>query len=288
MKNLFFSLRPQQWIKNLFIFLPLLFGGKLFFVEDLLKTIAVFIIFSLAASSVYLINDILDAEKDRYHPTKRLRPVASGRISIALAAAAAMTLGLISLLLSSLFDIALGWVIAFYIFLNILYSLILKKIIIVDALCIAIFFLLRLASGSVVTDIYLSRWIITMTILLSLFIAFNKRRQEIKILKNYAVRARKVLGAYSISCIDRWVVIISSSIIISYLLYTIDPRTIKIIGSKNMFYTIPFVCYGIFRYLYLIRSTSSDGDPVNIFTGDKNLQLNIAAWIAACIVIIYL
>ena len=287
MKYLFFSLRPKQWIKNLFIFLPLIFGKKLFDFSVDLKAITAFCLFSLASSIVYLINDIIDFEEDKLHPMKRLRPIASGKTSIKLAKFAALILGIPCILLSFIVNVYFGWIVIAYILFNLVYSKILKRVVIIDILCIGGFFLLRIIAGSIVAGVQLSHWILFMTILLALFLGLNKRRQELRILGSRSTSHRSVLSKYRLYFIDQIIAVITSSIAVVYILYTVDARTTKEFGTENLMYSIPFVYYGIFRYLYLIHRIRNDGDPTRILVSDRMLQIDIALWAIVCVAVIY-
>jgi len=287
MKYLFLSLRPQQWIKNLFIFIPLIFGKKLLVFPNNLKTIIAFCFFSLAASVAYLVNDIIDIKKDKIHPTKRLRPIASGKINIRQATITACILGTLSIALSFVLDIYFGLVMLGYLLFNFIYSMILKNAVIIDIFCISFFFLLRIIAGSLAAGVELSHWIIMMSVLLALFLGFNKRRQELKLLERKAIYHRSVLTKYNLYFIDQMIAVITSSIVITYMLYTVDARTVKEFGTKNLMFSIPFVYYGIFRYLYLIHKIERDDDPIRILLSDRMMQLDIALWIMVCSAVIY-
>jgi 4-hydroxybenzoate polyprenyltransferase len=287
MKYLFFSLRPKQWIKNLFIFLPLIFGRKLFVFPANVKSAIVFILFCMASSAMYLINDIIDIERDRAHPTKRLRPIASCKVSVKQAAFTAFILGILSVIFSFKLNIHFGYVVIIYVVFNLIYSKVLKDVVIIDVFCIGGFFLLRLISGSIVAGVGLSHWIVIMITLLALFLGFNKRRQEFMILEVKVAHHRRVLTKYSLYFIDQMIAVITSSIVVSYMLYTFDSRTVNEFGTKDLMYSIPFVYYGIFRYLYLIHKIREDGDPTRILLSDRMMQLNIALWIIVCTAVIY-
>ncbi len=287
MKYLFFSLRAQQWIKNFFIFLPMIFGGKLLEASVVLKEIAAFLLFSLTASVIYIVNDIIDVEKDRVHPTKRLRPIASGRVTIKQAKILALVLAIVSIPSAFILDITFGWILVVYFVFNFLYSKILKNAVIIDIFCIGFFFLLRIMAGSVIAEVEMSHWIIFMVVLLALFLGFNKRREEIRLLERQAASHREVLKKYSIYFIDQMTAVITSSIVVVYMLYTIDARTVRVFGTNHLIYTIPFVYYGIFRYLYIIHKVVKEGDPTRILLFDKKMQLNILFWVASCIAVIY-
>ncbi len=287
-KYLFFSLRPKQWIKNLFIFLPLIFGQKLFVFPANLKTVIAFCLFSLAASVVYLVNDIIDIEKDKIHPTKCLRPIASGKVSIRQATVAAFILGIVSIALSFMLNVYFAYTVIIYIVFNFIYSKVLKDAVIIDVFCIGGFFLLRIIAGAIVAATGISHWIIIMTVLLALFLGFNKRRQELKLFEVKATYHRRVLTKYSLYFIDQMIAVITSSIVIAYMLYTVDARTVGEFGTNNLTFSIPFVYYGIFRYLYLIHKVKIDGDPTSVLLSDRMLQLNIVLWIVVCSAAIYL
>lgn len=287
MKYLFFSLRPKHWIKNFFIFLPLIFGKKLFLFPDNLYALFAFFLFCLAASAVYLTNDIVDIKKDKLHPAKRLRPIASGKVSVRTAQITALMMGLLTIVVSFFLDIRFGLVIITYFIFNILYSKFLKDIVIVDVFCLAGFFYLRIIAGAVIADVVISNWILFMTALLALFLGFNKRRQELKLLEKKASSHRRVLTHYNAYFIDQMIPVITSSIVVVYMLYTVDARTVTQFGTNHLIYSIPFVYYGIFRYLYLIHKKRQDGDPVRILMSDRKMQVNLVLWAAICVLVIY-
>lgn len=287
MKNLFFALRPKQWIKNLFIFLPLIFGKKLFSYDDNLKTLIAFFLFCITSSAAYVINDIIDIKEDKHHPTKRLRPIASGKMSIKQANLMAFILGTISISSSFLLNLNFGLVMLGYLISNFVYSIALKELVIIDVFCIGVFFLLRIIAGGIIARVQLSHWFIFMTVLLALFLGFNKRRQELKMLKRKTGFHRALLNMYSIDFIDQMVSTITASIVIVYLLYVVDLLTCATFKMRNIIYTIPFVYYGIFRYLYLVYKVGKEGDPTSLLLVDKPMQLNLLLWIVICIAVIY-
>lgn len=287
MRDLFVSLRIQHSVKNFLIFLPVVFGRKLFDIPVVVKSIGIFFLFSMASSAAYLVNDVVDIERDKNHPVKRLRPVAVGTLSVRWALVAACLLGSVSMALSFALWAPLGWLILFYLCFNVVYSVILKDVVIVDVFCIGIFFLLRVMVGSIVADVVMSHWIILMVMLLALFVGFGKRRHELTLLKENAQSHRKALEGYNLSFIDRIITVITTSIVIVYLLYTVDTRTVSAFGTDHLIYSVPFVYYGIFRYLYLVHKKGKGGDPVRIFLSDYKLQFSMAAWLAVCIAVIY-
>jgi len=286
-KYIFLSLRPKQWIKNCFVFLPLIFGKKLFVYPANVHTLMAFALFCITSGVIYLINDATDIEQDRSHPTKCLRPIASGKLSLGQARIAALLLGSLAIAGSFILNIYFGWVILGYIALNVMYSMALKNMVIIDVFCIGAFYLLRIAGGGVVGVGGISHWIIIMTVLLALFLGFNKRRQELTLLETTANQHRSVLAKYNLYFIDQMIAVITSSIVVSYMLYTVDARTVKEFGSIKMIYSLPFVYYGIFRYLFLIHKACLSDEPTILLLSDKMLQVDIALWIVVCIAVIY-
>jgi 4-hydroxybenzoate polyprenyltransferase len=287
MKFLLYSLRPKHWIKNLFVFLPLIFGRKLMDFGALLTAAEIFVLFCFASSAVYLMNDIIDYNQDKLHPVKRLRPIASGQISCSYAAAWAIALGTIALLFTFRENPLIGAVLLAYVTLNILYSLFLKQLVIIDVFCLSLFFILRLLAGTYAADVALSHWILVMGGLLALFLGFNKRRQEFKILGKLSTQHRSVLRKYNRYFIDQMIAVITASTVVAYTFYTVDDRTLAEVGSDHMIFTVPFVYYGIFRYLYLLHKRRMDGDPTRILVSDFPMQFNIAMWLATAIAVIY-
>lgn len=233
-------------------------------------------------------NDILDLENDKVHPLKKMRPLAAGKISVQQAALAAGGLGVLTLFSAFTLDRDLGWLLSAYFLLNLLYSRLLKQMVILDVFCIGAFFLIRLLSGGAVAGVEVSHWIVFMTVLLSLFLGFNKRRQEIKLLGHRARTHRIVLAKYDRYFLDQMIMVVTAAIVVSYMLYTVDERTVEVFGTRHLMYTIPFVYYGIFRYSYLLRRWHKEGDPSRILLADRQLQWNLLAWVAMVISVIYL
>jgi 4-hydroxybenzoate polyprenyltransferase len=281
------ALRLEQWIKNFFIFLPVIFGGKLFEYPANLYAMVAFLLFSIAASSVYIINDILDVEEDRAHPAKRFRPVASGGLSKNEAYTVAALLAVTAIIAAFLFNELFGVLIVIYMFLNYLYSRLFKHEVIFDVFFIGAFFLLRIIAGSVVAGVQMSHWIIFMTVLLALFLGFNKRRQELLIFNQEGFKQRRVLANYNLYFIDQIISVLTASIVVVYMLYAVDLETMRRVGNKHLIYSIPFVYYGIFRYLYLIHKLKKEGDPIRILLADVRMQINLVIWLFVCISVIY-
>lgn len=287
LKNLLVSLRPKQWIKNLFVILPIIFGRKLFVSPENINTVIAFLLFCMASGVVYVMNDILDVEKDKLHPDKKQRPIASGRVTVRHAAGFALLLGCLSILFSFLLDKTFGWTIIVYLVFNLLYTRVLKEAVIIDVFCIGVFFLLRILAGGVVAKTGVSHWILFMTTLLALFLGFSKRRQELSLYGKTAASHRSVLAKYNPYFIDQMVAVITSSIVIAYMLYTVDGATVGRFGTDHLMFSIPFVYYGIFRYLYLIHEKHQDADPTRLLLSDGKMQINLALWVAVCVGVIY-
>lgn len=286
MKYFLIALRPNQWIKNLFIFIPLIFGRKLFIFPQNLDVFLAGLAFCLMSSAGYLINDIIDKEKDRLHPVKRLRPIASEKLSIKQALLAAWILGLMSITLSFTIGIAFAMTVLLYIMFNLLYTRFLKKLVIIDVFCLAGFFLIRIIAGAIVVNVQLSHWILFMTTFLALFLGFNKRRQELRLVKG-AIYSNPALTKYNIYFIDQLIGVTTSSVVLTYMLYTVDSRTVREFGTSHLIYSIPFVYYGVFRYFYLIHKHHRYGDPTRILLSDRKLQLDLFLWLVVCILVIY-
>ncbi|MHC1721204.1 MAG: decaprenyl-phosphate phosphoribosyltransferase [Clostridiaceae bacterium] len=284
LKALFLLIRPKQWIKNFFVFAAIIFSGNFTDPELLFTNLVTFALFCLTSSSVYIINDIVDIEKDRAHPTKKFRPLPSGIISISAAMAWCAFMIIIVAIASYMYlDYRVAAIFLIYFLLNIAYSFKLKNVVIMDAMCITLGFVLRVSSGSYATGVKISPWLFLCTILLSLFIAFNKRKSEIITLKEESASHRKILEEYSISSLDKMLTIVTPSILMAYCLYTFSSTQ-----SRTMMYTIPFVLYGIFRYEYLIDKENIGGKPEDVFFNDKPFLLDILLWGISVITIIYL
>lgn len=278
-------LRIKQWIKNLFVFAPIIFSKNLFNQELFIKTLLTFFILSILSSGLYILNDIFDLESDMEHPEKRNRPLPSGKISKNFALSLSIIFIALSLISSFLLNHTLTFILLIYIFLNFFYSLIIKKIVIIDVFIIAINFILRIYSGSVVTKISVSSWLILCTLFLSLFLGFAKRRFEIVLLGENAHKHREVLSSYSVDLLDKIILILSTATILSYSLYSVSPETKEKFGEGFIF-TIPVVLYGLLRYIYLIYE-KKEGEPTKLVTEDIPLFITIIIWIIISIFIIY-
>lgn len=283
-----YALRPQQWIKNFFVLLPLVFSQSLIQIASVGTSILAFTLFCMASSSVYTLNDLIDLEKDRVHPTKKLRPLASGKISAKILVAIGLILAISSIYIAFKLNAIFGFTILSYLAMNLIYSLALKEMVIVDVMCIAFFFLLRVIAGAVVIQVEVSHWLLICTATLALFLGFNKRRHELSLLGARAHTHRAILEAYSKYFIDQMIAVITASTVIFYTLYTVDPITVSRFNTKNLLFTIPFVYYGIFRYLYLIHKRGQGGDPTRIILKDHKMIINLGFWLLTIITVIYL
>jgi 4-hydroxybenzoate polyprenyltransferase len=285
------SMRPRQWTKNLVLFAGIVFSRKLFDVPLLERSVYAFIIFCLASGSVYLLNDVFDRGRDRGHPVKRKRPVASGLLGVRVALSS--SIAVMALLLAVSW--ALGW--AFFVLtvafmaLNIAYSLFLRDVVILDVFSISFSFLLRAAAGvavlrPVMPDVEISPWLLICTLFLSLFLAFCKRRNEIMFLEE-AHAHRNSLKDYSVHLLDQLVGLSATTALVSYSIYTVWPTTVEKFGTSNLVYTIPFVVFGIMRYLYIVYSRNEGGDPSGILLTEKSILIAVFLWILTTIVILW-
>jgi len=290
--NLFLSLRPGQWTKNLLVFAGLLFGNasvgrSLFDAPSLSRATAAFAIFCALSGVVYLVNDVMDRESDRRHPLKARRPIASGALPVSVAVVAAVTIGATavgaaSLLGRSFFLVAVG-----YVGLQLLYSGPLKHVVIIDALVLALGFVLRAVAGAVAVDVEISHWLLVCTILLALFITLAKRRHELVLLADGATSHRPILKEYTPYLLDQMIAVVTASTLIAYIFYTISPETEQKFGTQWLGLTIPFPLYGIFRYLYLVHRKEGGGSPADLLLNDRPLLACVALWALAVALILY-
>jgi 4-hydroxybenzoate polyprenyltransferase len=281
------TMRPRQWPKNGFIFAALMFDRQLHNPTALMRTTAGFFLFCLLSSSVYIINDIIDVEADRRHPTKKNRPIASGRLPIPLAAGVAV--GLILVTLTGAYFLSTGFAIVClaYLLINLAYSNWLKHVPLIDVLLIAAGFVLRVGGGvTLITVERFSPWLYVVTTLLALYLGFGKRRAELTLLADGANAHRRVLDGYSIPFLDQLITIVSATTIITYSLYTFSAPNLP--SNHSMMLTIPFVLYGIFRYLYLIQIKQEGGAPEELLFRDRPLQVTIGLFGLTIFTILYL
>jgi 4-hydroxybenzoate polyprenyltransferase len=288
LKKIFVSMRPSHWVKNFLIFAGLIFSQNLFSPAFFFKSLFAFVLFCGISSSVYILNDILDVKQDRLHPLKSKRPLASGELPVSSAFAFSLILGIVSVILSFYLQINFGLIVVIYFLLNLFYSLYLKQLVILDVMCVAAGFVLRALAGAVVIEVVISSWLVVCTTLLALFLGFSKRRHELILLENNAVEHRKILAEYSPYFLDQMIAVVTASTVVAYAFYTLSPEVMEKLGTKYMDFTIPFVLYGIFRYLYLIHQKKEGGRPTRLLLTDKPILINVVLWLIAVFLILYL
>ena len=282
-------MRPREWIKNAFVFAPLVFSRELFDAGPLLMTLKASIAFCLTASSIYIINDTADVESDRAHPLKRNRPLAAGTINRTQAHALLGILLIASIVIALQSSQRFQLVLAAYFIMNLLYSVKLKEIVLLDVFIIAAGFMLRVLGGAFAINVQVSSWIVLCTLFLSLFLGFAKRRGELLLVHQTRPKAeRRVLTSYSVGFVDQMLTIAAAGTVISYALYTVAPRTVEMFGTEKMIYTTVFVTYGMFRYLFLIHMTDSTENPKRAVTSDVSIIVVTVLWILTCVGLIYL
>ena len=291
MKNIVILLRPQQWLKNGFIFIPLFFDHKLTDWYCLCSAILAFFAYSFAASAIYCLNDLIDVDADRKHPKKCKRPIAAGGISKAQALLlVALCLG-VAFAIASLLEGNAQWkvigILGVYIVMNIAYCLKLKQMAIVDVFIIAVGFVLRIFVGGFATGVVLSQWIVLMTFLLALFLAFAKRRDDVVIYEDTGVLARKNVNRYNLPFMNQVIGVVSSITMVCYIMYTVDPEVIARMGSRYVYLTSVFVLAGIIRYLQLTIVDVKSGSPTKVLMKDRFVQCSIIGWIITFVLIIY-
>lgn len=280
------TMRPRQWIKSLIVYAALVFDGKLFVPELFLKTTVVFVAFCLMSSSVYIINDLVDMEKDRQHPRKRNRPLASGQLAPRIAAGAAGVLAVIAIGAAFWLNLWAGIILLVYLAQNIAYSFRLKNIVIVDVMVLALGFLLRVAAGVVVVEVQnFSPWLYVCVTLLALFLGFGKRRQEIVLLEDDAANHRSILSEYNLPLLDQLIGMVVTATLVAYTFYSFDATTA--LAHSKMLLTVPFVFYMLARYLYLVHVRHLGGAPDELLLEDRPLLINSGLWALAVLALIY-
>lgn len=292
MKDLLLLLRPHQWVKNCFVFLPLFFNGDLNNLELFLDALVAFVAFCLIASSIYCFNDIYDVEADRKHPQKRMRPIASGKVSVS---QAYCLIGI--LFLGSILVVCLGLpnsrletmsVLTLYFLMNIAYCVRLKNIALLDVFVIAVGFVLRILVGGMACKIMLSHWIILMTFLLALFLAFAKRRDDVVLYQETGVLPRKNVNRYNLDFMNQAITVISAVTMVAYVMYTVSDEVMERFGSRYVYLTTVFVLAGILRYMQITIVDVKSGSPTKVLMKDHFVQFCILGWIFAFLILIYI
>jgi 4-hydroxybenzoate polyprenyltransferase len=287
-RALLVSLRPHQWTKNLLVVpAALVFSKHLFETDAVLRVCLALVVFCALSGAVYLVNDLADLERDRLHPRKRLRPLASGALSVPAARVAAAVLFVAglggSLALGSPFAAAA----LAYVVLNLAYSFGLKNVVILDVLAVSLGFVLRAVAGALAIDVHFSSWLLVCTILLALFLSLAKRRHELVLLDDAARDHRQILAEYSPYLLDQMIAVVTASCLTAYAFYTLAPETVEKYQTERLALTIPFVLYGIFRYLYLVHRREEGGSPTDVLLTDRPLLVAGLLWAVTVIIIVY-
>ncbi|MEO0071444.1 MAG: decaprenyl-phosphate phosphoribosyltransferase [candidate division WOR-3 bacterium] len=281
------SMRPKHWVKNLLVFVGVIFARKFTEPFELLHAVGAFIAFCFVSSSVYIVNDLKDRENDRFHPKKRFRPIASGRLTTGPAVISGAFLLLIGLLIGWLLDWRFGLSVVTYFLLQLAYSFGLKRMVVLDVMTVAAGFALRAISGTFVVGVEISSWLFVCAILLALFLALAKRRHELLYLSDGGVNHRSVLANYSETLLDQMIAVATSATVVTYCLYTIAPETVQKFGTHSLIFTVPFVLYGIYRYLYLVYRKEEGGAPEKVLFTDLPLLIAIGLWLVSVVIILF-
>jgi 4-hydroxybenzoate polyprenyltransferase len=283
------TMRPKQWTKNVIIYAGIVFDGQLFILDSFLRVTLSFILLCLAASTIYIINDLVDIERDRQHPKKKYRALPSGQLPIRMAVAAAIAIPILVIFIAALYSPYYAAILLFYIVLNILYSFRLKHIVLIDVMTITAGYVLRVAGGVLVINVArFSPWLYAVTALFALFLAISKRRQELVMLADGAVDARPIFKEYNLPLLDEMLRIVTTGTLITYILYTIEAPSVLLAGNNLALITVPFIMYVIFRYLYLIHVKGEGSAPDEVVLRDRPLQVAIVLWGLSFVFILYL
>ncbi len=286
-RDLWQLLRPTQWVKNTVLFAALIFSKHLFVLDDVVRVVAAFACFCCVASGAYVMNDLRDCERDREHPLKSRRPLPAGRVSRGAALAlglvlAAVGLGGAALLGHGFLGLTVG-----YLLLQVAYTFALKEMVILDVMSIATGFVIRAAAGGVVIGVPVSPWLIICTFLLALFLGFAKRRHELVLLEGRAEEHRAALRDYSPYFLDQMIAVVTASVVVAYAIYTASPEVQEKLGTDKLYLTIPFVLFGIFRYLYLVHQREEGGNPTQLLLTDRPLLVDVLLWILTAGLVLY-
>jgi 4-hydroxybenzoate polyprenyltransferase len=281
------AMRPKQWSKNVFVLAGIVFAGRLFDLNAVVRVLSTFALFCAAASAVYLANDVADKDSDAHHPIKRLRPIASGRLAPGTARAVSIALALIALVGAFLLNRPTLAILAAYLVSSFAYSFGLKRVFLLDTMIVALGFVLRAAAGASSISAVISPWLLVCSFLLALYLALGKRRAELVLLGDTAADHRASLGHYSLPLVDSWLTALSAAAIVSYAIYTQSERTVEHFGTTNLLYTIPFVIYALFRYQHHVMRLDAGGDPGSLLVSDKGLWIAILGWGITAAIVIY-
>ena len=290
MKKTLLLIRPQQWIKNGFVLIPMFFGGRLLNVDDAIASVVTFFAFSFVASAIYCFNDIIDVEADRRHPVKCHRPIASGAVSVPTAYALMVILTLLSALLLFFLPQRAGetaGIVAFYFLLNMAYCLWLKRHAIIDVCTVAFGFVLRILAGGMACDVAVSNWLVLMTFLLALFLSFAKRRDDVLRMNETGEPPRRNTIRYNITFVNQAITITGTVTLVCYIMYTVSPEVVSRFHAPYLYLTSIFVLVGLLRYMQLTVVDEVSGDPTKILLRDRFTQAIVVAWIMSFLLIIY-
>lgn len=279
------AMRPQQWSKNLFVFAGLIFAVRFDDPRSVLISVAAFLCFSALSSGVYLVNDIADRERDRMHPVKRNRPIASGQLAVSAAWLAAVALSAGALAVAFALQVRFGLFCAGYLVMMLAYSFVLKHEVILDVFIIAAGFVIRALAGAVVIEVRVSSWLLVCTILLSLFLALCKRRSELITLEDGAGSHRRALEHYTVDFVDQMISVVTSATVVCYLLYAFQSDTAA--RHSGLLFTVPFVLYGMFRYLYLVYAQGQGESPEQMILADRPLLADLVLWAAVSAMVLW-
>jgi 4-hydroxybenzoate polyprenyltransferase len=288
LSNFIKLLRPHQWIKNGVVLAGLIFAGEANTSDQVLLAVRAMIAFCLMSSSVYILNDIVDRKRDSLHPLKKNRPIAAGKVPIFTAELIGIVLAAAGIVICGLINRNLLIIGACFLILNLFYTLILKNIVIIDVMTIAGGFVLRAVAGALAVNVEISAWLLITTFVLALFLGLGKRRHELIILEKEASAHRRILEKYSTYLLDQLISVVTASTVITYLFYTLSPEVGAKLNTKYLFVTVPFVIYGIFRYLYLVHKEEKGGSPTRLLLNDLPLLIDVVLWLASVILILYI
>lgn len=280
-------IRPQQWVKNTFLFLPIFFAGEFFDIPRMTLLFLGFISFSIVSSAVYILNDFKDIEADKIHPVKQYRPLASGAVSPGFALVFMAILGLSGLALAYWINTSYCLLLVGYMLMNVLYSMGLKNVSIVDILIVATGFVMRTIAGGIIADVYISHWLVIMIFLLSLFLVIAKRREDMLEYMASGKAIRKSIANYNLDFINLTITMLSGVIIVSYIMYTVSPEVNERMHSSNLYVTSVFVITGLLRYMQITLVENKSGSPVRILYRDRFIHFTLVGWIVTFFLIIY-
>jgi len=279
--------RPHQWIKNALVLAALVFGQRLFVFHDVVLAVIAVVAFCALSSAGYVLNDITDRDADRLNPAKCERPLARGDLTVAAASRAALSLAAIATVLSIVLGRAFVGIALLYVALQLGYSLWAKHQVIIDVIAVALGFVLRAFAGGVAIDVEVSPWLVFITFVLALFLVLARRRHELIALGDGAIAHRSALSQYSVRLVDQMISIVAGATLVSYMIYTASAEVEAKLGTRHLYLTVPFVAFGILRYLYLIDERNEGGDPASALLHDRPLMLAVALWILTDIALLY-